>query len=237
MTTASNVILVVEAHPAVRHALGRVPLGPDMEIEYADLGDALNAEGKFAAVLADDSALTGTGEQLPLTALKERFDCPVILMTLSGNPRIEGYARQAGAASVLFKPFRMGELRRQIWKAVKDDDNIPAPALPSTPTSAATSPTAADFTAADYGAQIAGDKAFDELFTELQRRQPLQEGLDAFDVVERHLIKRALQSCDGNQSQAARFLGITRNTLRKRIRKYGFGNLLAGDDNSDDDEA
>ncbi len=38
---------------------------------------------------------------------------------------------------------------------------------------------------------------------------------------ERDLIREALVRCGWNQSQAARSLGITRNTLRYRVRKYG----------------
>lgn len=68
---------------------------------------------------------------------------------------------------------------------------------------------------------LADDTVFDMLFDEIARRQPLPPGFDAFDVVERKLIIRALEACSGNQSKASRFLGITRNTLRKRIQKYG----------------
>ncbi|MFQ5657400.1 MAG: helix-turn-helix domain-containing protein, partial [Candidatus Methylomirabilales bacterium] len=37
---------------------------------------------------------------------------------------------------------------------------------------------------------------------------------------ERQLIEKALQSTGGNTTQAARVLGITRDTLRSRMRKY-----------------
>jgi len=41
-----------------------------------------------------------------------------------------------------------------------------------------------------------------------------------FDIIEKFLIKRAMQETDNNQVQAAKLLGISRNTLRHRIRKY-----------------
>jgi DNA-binding NtrC family response regulator len=41
-----------------------------------------------------------------------------------------------------------------------------------------------------------------------------------FDRIEKFLIKRAMQETDNNQVQAAKLLGISRNTLRHRIRKY-----------------
>lgn len=79
----------------------------------------------------------------------------------------------------------------------------------------------ADTVAAEQALRLADDSIFDALFDEIARRQPLPEGYDAFDVVERRLIHRALQYWKGNQSKAAKFLGITRNTLRKRVKKYG----------------
>lgn len=46
------------------------------------------------------------------------------------------------------------------------------------------------------------------------------EGIN-LENVERELIERAYAKCDYNQSKAARFLGITRNTLLYRFEKYG----------------
>jgi DNA-binding protein Fis len=40
-------------------------------------------------------------------------------------------------------------------------------------------------------------------------------------AVARVLITKALQRTGGNQVQAAGLLGISRNTLRSRIQKYG----------------
>ena len=39
--------------------------------------------------------------------------------------------------------------------------------------------------------------------------------------VERPLIRLALEKSNGNQSQAAKILGINRNTLRKKITELG----------------
>ena len=38
---------------------------------------------------------------------------------------------------------------------------------------------------------------------------------------ERSLIEQALREADGNQTRAAQRLGITRDTLRYRLKKYG----------------
>jgi two-component system nitrogen regulation response regulator GlnG len=40
------------------------------------------------------------------------------------------------------------------------------------------------------------------------------------DAVERELVIQALKETSGNQVQAARLLGITRATLRKRIERF-----------------
>jgi DNA-binding NtrC family response regulator len=48
---------------------------------------------------------------------------------------------------------------------------------------------------------------------------PLQ-GL-SLEVLERRLIERALEMAKGNQSQAARLLGLTRHALRYRMEKHG----------------
>jgi DNA-binding protein Fis len=39
--------------------------------------------------------------------------------------------------------------------------------------------------------------------------------------VERAIIVRALEKASGNQSAAARLLGISRDTLRYRLQKFG----------------
>ena len=44
---------------------------------------------------------------------------------------------------------------------------------------------------------------------------------ELIDEMERLLIGRALEKLNGNQLQTAKLLGITRNTLRSRIEKYG----------------
>jgi DNA-binding protein Fis len=38
---------------------------------------------------------------------------------------------------------------------------------------------------------------------------------------ERSLIEQALHEADGNQTRAAQRLGISRDTLRYRLKKYG----------------
>ncbi|MBO8128311.1 MAG: sigma-54-dependent Fis family transcriptional regulator [Peptococcaceae bacterium] len=65
---------------------------------------------------------------------------------------------------------------------------------------------------------------------ELQNTQPVRESESQIDLppeginlddVERQLIHKALERANGNQTQAARLLGITRATLIYRMQKYG----------------
>jgi len=51
--------------------------------------------------------------------------------------------------------------------------------------------------------------------------------LKVLPAVERELVIRALMETDGNQVQAAKLLGITRATLRKRIEKFNIKQELA----------
>jgi transcriptional regulator with GAF, ATPase, and Fis domain len=46
-------------------------------------------------------------------------------------------------------------------------------------------------------------------------------------AVERELVIQALLETSGNQVQAAKLLGVTRATLRKRIEKFGIKKELA----------
>jgi DNA-binding NtrC family response regulator len=48
----------------------------------------------------------------------------------------------------------------------------------------------------------------------------LPEGL-SLDQYEQEIIREALRRADGNKSQAARLLGLTRNALRYRLTQMG----------------
>lgn len=59
------------------------------------------------------------------------------------------------------------------------------------------------------------------VFQRVRKMRESGETEDAFDLVEECLVREALMHVDGNQLQAAKLLGITRSTLRKRMAKYG----------------
>jgi len=58
--------------------------------------------------------------------------------------------------------------------------------------------------------------AFDYIYERLQER----EGKRILTVIEKQMIQRAIADTGGNQARAAEILGITRNTLKKRLDEY-----------------
>jgi DNA-binding NtrC family response regulator len=72
------------------------------------------------------------------------------------------------------------------------------------------------------GEAIAGlQPRVDRLVAELLESVGHRAHASVIDAIERSLIARAMEKCGHNQVHAARMLGISRNTLRHRIQKYG----------------
>ena len=67
-------------------------------------------------------------------------------------------------------------------------------------------------------------KMLDPLFTDILRFWGRGLRSNLLEKIEKFLIQKALAETKGNQVQAAKLLGISRNTLRNRIDKY---NLLS----------
>ncbi len=64
------------------------------------------------------------------------------------------------------------------------------------------------------------DASIRRYFKELNGQQPNQLYRLILAEVEKPLIRRVLDHCAGNNSQAAEILGINRATLRKKIQQY-----------------
>ncbi len=62
------------------------------------------------------------------------------------------------------------------------------------------------------------EELLDEAYKEIKKVSP---GKNIISLVEKALITRVLRETKGNQMQAAKILGMNRNTLRKRIEKFG----------------
>jgi two-component system nitrogen regulation response regulator GlnG len=96
----------------------------------------------------------------------------------------------------------------------------PAPIAPSAPPGdavAESTPPATEAVSTDPA--ITGD--IRPLVLQLFRWARLQRGIKVLPAVERELVIEALKETQGNQVQAAKLLGITRATLRKRVDKFG----------------
>jgi DNA-binding NtrC family response regulator len=72
----------------------------------------------------------------------------------------------------------------------------------------------------DLGRQDAGRTSFPDLSDRIAsgRSIPYQETMERID---QELLVRALSRCEGNISQAAKFLDLPRSTLRSKMEKYG----------------
>ena len=57
---------------------------------------------------------------------------------------------------------------------------------------------------------------------------------EAHEHLDRLLLPLVLGSTDGNKVQAARLLGITRKTLRLRLRALGLSDLMSAEGDEDD---
>lgn len=70
-----------------------------------------------------------------------------------------------------------------------------------------------------------------EQLTELVGRVPLKELVrDSSDMIERLCIEAALELTNDNRAAAAEILGLSRQSLYAKLRRYGLGDLVANDD-------
>ena len=65
------------------------------------------------------------------------------------------------------------------------------------------------------------EQNLDKYFHDLQGENPSNVYAMVLLQVERPLLGYVLNMCGGNQSQAARILGLNRNTLRKKLAEQG----------------
>ena len=61
----------------------------------------------------------------------------------------------------------------------------------------------------------------DRYLADLQDEAPSNLHALIMDEVERALLANTLQHCSGQRGMAAQWLGINRNTLRKKLQTYG----------------
>ncbi|UCD84787.1 MAG: helix-turn-helix domain-containing protein, partial [Deltaproteobacteria bacterium] len=64
-----------------------------------------------------------------------------------------------------------------------------------------------------------------------------RRGVKVMPEVERILIQKALERTGGNQVRASNLLGISRNTLRKRMERYGLSKEIKIVEKEDDSDS
>ena len=99
------------------------------------------------------------------------------------------------------------------------------PQVSAKTTSPATEPASPAPEATHTDPAITGD--IRPLALQLFRWARLQSGIKVLPAVERELVIEALKETQGNQVKAAKMLGITRATLRKRVDKFGIRRELS----------
>ena len=72
-----------------------------------------------------------------------------------------------------------------------------------------------------------------EQMTELVGRVPLKDLVrETTDVIERLCIEAALELTGDNRASAAEILGLSRQSLYVKLRRYGLGDLGSGDEDA-----
>ncbi|MBT3826609.1 MAG: Fis family transcriptional regulator [Nitrosomonadales bacterium] len=68
------------------------------------------------------------------------------------------------------------------------------------------------------------DTLLDQYFNDLDGDQPSTIYEMVINTVEKPLLIYILNKTEGNQSKAAKMLGLNRNTLRKKLKQYNLEN-------------
>jgi len=172
------------------------------------------AEGTFREDLF--YRLDGFGIRLP--PLRERGDDIVLLL----QHALQKLGRELGKPGRVLAPEALELLKQYTWPGnVRELEAVIRQALLQT-----TGPVIlADFlpesvrlgSAGGMGDAAPGDLV--PLIEDSLRRRSHDIYAEATDMMERYVLTRVLRETQGNQSQAAKLLGITRGCLRARIRK------------------
>ena len=68
------------------------------------------------------------------------------------------------------------------------------------------------------------DTLLDQYFNDLDGDEPTAIYEMVINTVEKPLLLYIMNKTEGNQSKAAKMLGLNRNTLRKKLKQYNLGN-------------
>ena len=68
------------------------------------------------------------------------------------------------------------------------------------------------------------DSLLDQYFNDLDGDEPTAIYEMVINTVEKPLLLYIMNKTEGNQSKAAKMLGLNRNTLRKKLKQYNLDN-------------
>ena len=68
------------------------------------------------------------------------------------------------------------------------------------------------------------DTLLDQYFNDLDGEEPTAIYEMVINTVEKPLLLYIMNKTEGNQSKAAKMLGLNRNTLRKKLKQYNLDN-------------
>jgi two-component system nitrogen regulation response regulator GlnG len=169
--------------------------------------------------------------RIPLPPLRERVEDIRLLVNyfLKKLAHDAGHAPKSisnGATKALEKyhwPGNVRELENVIQRAgvvAKGDVILPADLPPEIVEPGSRAGTSGQLTSTSSAMGGTGDSEMASVAKMLFRRARQDPKLKVLPAVERELIIHALQETKGNQVHAAKLLGITRATLRKRVEKF-----------------
>jgi len=170
--------------------------------------------------------------RIPMPPLRERREdvrllVDYFLRKLAREQQTQPRSLSTGVLRALEKyhwPGNVRELENVVRRAlvVAKGDAILLSDLPTEITGAGAAPTVMAASSSAAGSTPAGDAGelvgMARQMFKLVRKDPKQKVIPS---VERVLVMEALRETSNNQVQAAKLLGITRATLRKRIEKFG----------------
>jgi nitrogen regulation protein NR(I) len=157
----------------------------------------------FLQKLAERQGRSPTSISAEALATLERYDWP-------GNVRELENAIQRALVVAKASALRPGDFPAEVTAA-----------LPGRPPAEAAAPPLAEPAAAPSGGEPSRPTNLVALGQALFRWARQDSRRKVLPAVERELVVQALLETGGNQVQAAKLLGITRATLRKRIEKFG----------------
>jgi two-component system, NtrC family, response regulator AtoC len=177
-----------------------------------------------ARAISGDPVITRNGQRvvtIELPPLRARHGDAELL----ARHFLELHARRYGRSGVRFSERALDRIRSHAWPGnVRELRNVVEQAVLTAGGDLIDEAHLAIAPAADLlGGLGTPAVAADEVAAPGTGTAPLAPATGRLEDVERTLIGRALAQTRGNVTQAARILGVSRDTLRYRIEKHGIG--------------